>query len=79
MTRLQAEKNGKAFMSLQSKKYAIKVPLMEYGDWLFVTKDGPEGLYVVLYDTREEAEAQAKLWGGNGVVVEYEGFNPKVE
>ena len=58
-------------MSLQSKKYAIKVPLIDCGDWLFVTKDGPEGLYIVLYDTREEAEAQAKLWGGKGVVVEY--------
>jgi hypothetical protein len=59
-------------MSLQSKKYAIKVP-MEHNDWLFVTKDGPEGLYIVLYDTREEAEAQTKLWGGKGVVVEYDG------
>ena len=54
-------------------KYAVKVPFEE--DYIFVTKDGPEGLAIVLYDTREEAEQQAKIWNGNGVVVEYEDRN----
>jgi hypothetical protein len=73
MTKQQAEKNGRAYMSLQSKKYAVKVPAFgdQPEDWLFVTKDGPDGLEVVLYETREEAETQAKFWGGRGVVVEY--------
>ena len=50
-------------------KYAVKVPFEE--DYIFVTKDGPEGLAIVLYDTREEAEQQALAWGGKGIVVEY--------
>lgn len=59
---------------MKSKKYAIKVPFGDFGadDWLFVTREGPDGLEIVLYDTREEALEQAKCWGGHGVVVEYE-------
>ena len=55
-------------------KYAVKVPFGDFGgdDWLFVTKDGPEGPEIVLYESREEAQKQAKIWGGNGVVVEYD-------
>jgi len=55
-------------------KYAVKVPFGDFGadDWLFVTKEGPDGPEIILYDTREEAHEQAKLWGGNGVVVEYD-------
>jgi len=55
-------------------KYAVKVPFGNFGgdDWLFVTKDGPEGPEIVLYESREEAQKQAKIWGGNGVVVEYD-------
>ena len=55
-------------------KYAVKVPFGEFGgdDWLFVTKDGPDGPEIVLYESREEAQQQAKIWGGNGVVVEYD-------
>jgi len=58
-------------------KYAVKVPAFdnEPTDWLFVTKDGPDGLEIVLYETREEAEAQAQIWNGRGVVVEYRGFD----
>ena len=54
-------------------KFAVKVPIGEFGqdDWLFVTKDGPNGIEIVLYDTREEAQEQAKIWAGSGVVVEY--------
>lgn len=54
-------------------KYAVKVPFGEFGndDWLFVTKDGPNGPEIVLYDSREEAKDQALIWGGKGVVVEY--------
>jgi len=52
-------------------KFAVKVPV-DQDDWLFITKDGPDGLEIVLYDTREEAEAQAKFWGSNSRVVEYE-------
>ena len=50
-------------------KYAVKVPVPE-DDWLFVTKEGPDGPEMVLYDTREEAQIQAKNWAGRGVVVE---------
>ena len=50
-------------------KYAVKIPFEE--DYLFVTREGPDGIEIVLYDTREEAEAQALIWGGAGVVVEY--------
>ena len=55
-------------------KFAVKVPFGDFGqdDWLFVTKDGPNGIEIVLYDTREEAESQARIWDGKGVVVEYE-------
>jgi hypothetical protein len=51
----------------------VKVPFGDFGgdDWLFVTKDGPDGPEIVLYESREEAQEQAKIWGGNGVVVEY--------
>lgn len=54
-------------------KYAVKVPFGEFGqdDWLFVTQEGPDGPEIVLYDTREEAKKQAKIWAGHGVVVEY--------
>ena len=51
-------------------KYAVKVPMPD-DDWIFVTKEGPDGLEIVLHDSREEAEKQAKIWGENGVVVEY--------
>ena len=51
-------------------KYAVKVPIPD-DDWIFVTKEGPDGLEIVLYDSREEALEQAKIWGGQGVVVEY--------
>ena len=51
-------------------KYAVKVPMPD-DDWIFVTKEGPDGLEVVLYDSREEAEKQAGIWNGKGVVVEY--------
>lgn len=59
---------------MKSKKYAIKVPFGEFteDDWLFVTKEGPDGPEIILYDTREDAQEQAKCWGGHGVVVEYE-------
>ena len=55
-------------------KYAVKVPFGNFSDddWLFVTKEGPDGPEIILYESREEAESQAKLWGGNGVVVEYD-------
>ena len=52
-------------------KYAIKVPWPD-DDWLFVTREGPDGLEIVLYDSREEAEEQARIWAGKGVVVEYD-------
>ena len=51
-------------------KYAVKVPMPD-DDWIFVTKEGPDGLEIVLHDSREEALEQAKIWGGKGVVVEY--------
>ena len=51
-------------------KYAVKVPMPE-DDWLFVTREGPDGPEVVLYDSREEAEKQAKIWNSNAEVVEY--------
>jgi len=51
-------------------KYAVKVPMPD-DDWLFVTREGPDGPEVVLYDSRELAEEQAKIWGGKGIVVEY--------
>lgn len=75
MIKQQVEKNGREYMSSQSKKYAVKVPAFgnEPTDWLFVTKDGPDGLEILLYESREEAEAQARCWGGKGVVVEYAG------
>lgn len=40
-------------------------------DWLFVSAETADGPKIVLYDTREEAEEQAKIWNGKGVVVEY--------
>ena len=54
-------------------KYAVKVPFFtdDVEDWIFVTRDGPDGLEVVLYDSQEEAEKQAGIWNGKGVVVEY--------
>ena len=52
-------------------KYAIKVPWPD-DDWLFVTREGPEGPEIVLYDSREQAQEQALIWGGKGVVVEYQ-------
>jgi len=52
-------------------KYAVKVPFPNE-DWVFVTKDGPEGPEILLYESREDALEQAKIWGGNGVVVEYD-------
>ena len=52
-------------------KYAIKVPWPD-DDWLFVTKEGSDGPEIVLYETREEAESQAQIWAGKGVVVEYD-------
>ena len=54
-------------------KYAVKVPFFtdDKKDWLFVTKDSPDGLEVVLYDSQEEAEKQAGIWNDKGVVVEY--------
>lgn len=51
-------------------KYAVKVPWPD-DDWVFVTKDGPNGLEVVLYNNMQEALEQAKIWNGKGVVVEY--------
>jgi len=58
-------------------KYAIKVPFFteDEKDWLFVTKEGPDGIEIVLYDSREDAEEQSKIWGGKGVVVEYRDLN----
>ena len=55
-------------------KYAVKVPIGDFSDddWLFVTKEGPDGPEIVLYKTREDAQAQAQIWGGKGVVVEYQ-------
>lgn len=50
-------------------KWAVKVPFEE--GYIFVTEDGVEGLAIVLYDTKEEAEQQALKWGGKGIVVEY--------
>jgi len=54
-------------------KYAVKVPFGEFGvdDWLFVTKEGPNGPEIVLYNSMQDALEQARIWGGNGVVVEY--------
>ena len=54
-------------------KYAVKVPFGDFSDddWLFVTKEGPNGPEIVLYDTREAAQDQAQIWAGKGVVVEY--------
>ncbi len=52
-------------------KYAVKVPFPDE-DWTFVTKEGPDGPEIVLYESREEAQKQAKTWGGKGVVVEYD-------
>ena len=55
-------------------KYAVRVPFGDFGDddWLFVTKEVPDGPEIILYDSREEAESQAKIWAGQGVVVEYD-------
>jgi len=55
-------------------KYAVKVPFGDFSDddWLFVTKEGPNGPEIILYETREAAEAQALIWAGKGVVVEYD-------
>ena len=52
-------------------KYAVKVPWPD-DDWMFVTKQTPDGPEVVLYETRKEAEDQARIWAGKGVVVEYD-------
>jgi len=52
-------------------KYAVKVPFPD-NDWIFVTKEGTDGPEIILYESREEAQEQAKIWGGNGVVVEYD-------
>lgn len=54
-------------------KYAVKVPFGDFGDddWLFVTREGPDGPEIVLYETREQAEDQARIWNDAGVVVEY--------
>ena len=54
-------------------KYAVKVPFGDFSDddWLFVTQEGPDGPEIVLYDTREQAESQARIWAGKGVVIEY--------
>ena len=51
-------------------KYAVKVPWPD-DDWLFVTRQGPDGVEIILYETREEAETQALTWAGKAVVVEY--------
>jgi hypothetical protein len=51
-------------------KYAVKVPFED--EWLFVTREGPDGLEIVLYETREQAQAQAEIWAGKGIVVEYQ-------
>ena len=58
-------------------KYEVKVPFGDFGadDWLFVTKEGPDGPEIVLYETREAAQAQAQIWAGKGVVVEYQDVN----
>ena len=54
-------------------KYAVKVPFItdEDNDWLFITKDGPDGLEIVLYDTYEKAVTQASRWGRKAEIVEY--------
>jgi hypothetical protein len=55
-------------------KYAVKVPIGDFSDddWLFVTKEGPDGPEIVLYETKEAAQTQAQIWDGKGVVVEYD-------
>jgi len=55
-------------------KYAIKVPFGDFGgdDWLFVTKEGPDGPEIVLYNNMQDALDQRAKWGGNAVVVEYD-------
>lgn len=50
--------------------YAIKVPFDD--DMLYVTEgDTKFHLRVKLFDTREEAEKEAAIWGEHSVVVEY--------
>jgi len=49
-------------------KYAIKVPFDD--DYLFVTKEGPQGPEILYYDLLEDAEKQAQLWGEHATVVE---------
>ena len=60
-------------------KYAVKVPFGDFGadDWLFVTKEGPNGPEIVLYNSKEEAQDQALIWGGKGVIVEYQDEDEK--
>lgn len=46
-------------------KYAIKVMLSK-DDWIYVTKPGdvnPFEVSPVLFNTRQEAEEHAKIWG----------------
>ena len=54
-------------------KYAVKVPFdHEQSDMLYVTEgDTKFHLRVKLFDTVEEAEEHAKLWGDNATVVEF--------
>lgn len=49
--------------------YAIQIPFD--GDWLYITRVvQPHDVEVQTYETREKAEAAAKIWGENAIVVE---------
>lgn len=50
--------------------YAIQIPFD--GDWLYVTRltETPGEPVAQTYETREQAETAAQIWGENAVVVE---------
>lgn len=52
--------------------YAVKVPFDDEGMLYVVEGDSKFHLRVQTWETFEQAEEHAKLWGDNAVVVEYE-------
>ena len=52
-------------------RYAVKVPFDD-DDWLYVVEgDSKFQLRVKKFDTIEEAEQHADIWGEQAIVVEY--------
>lgn len=57
-------------VALAGTKYAIKIPGPD-GSLMFVTKTGPDGIEPIIYNTMYEALEQAKVYQGQGIVIEY--------